>query len=132
MSVAEELSADRRAAIVILTAFSQRDLVERARDAGAVAYLVKPFEKSDLLPAIEIALGRHAELLALDAEVSDLSERLEARKVLDRAKGKLMDQHEMNESQAWRFLQSTAMDERSPVAAVAQRVLDGSLVPTQA
>ncbi|MGB2757389.1 MAG: response regulator [Acidimicrobiia bacterium] len=132
LSVAEELSADRRAAIVILTAFSQRDLVERARDAGAVAYLVKPFEKSDLLPAIEIALGRHAELLALDAEVSDLSERLEARKVLDRAKGKLMDQHEMNESQAWRFLQSTAMDERSPVAAVAQRVLDGSLVPTQA
>lgn len=132
LSIAEELSTHRRAAIVILTAFSQRDLVERARDAGAVAYLVKPFEKSDLLPAIEIALGRHAELLALDAEVSDLAERLEARKVLDRAKGKLMDQHGMSESEAWRFLQTTAMNERGPVAGVAQRVLDGALTPPQA
>ncbi len=132
LSVAEELSADRRAAIVILTAFSQRDLVERARDAGAMAYLVKPFEKSDLLPAIEIALGRHAELQALDSEISDLGERLEARKVLDRAKGRLMDQHAMSESEAWRFLQSTAMNDRSPVAAVGQRVLDGTLLPPQA
>ena len=132
LSVAEELSQDRKAAIVILTAFSQRDLVERARDAGAMAYLVKPFEKADLLPAIEIALGRHAELVALDAEIGDLGERLEARKVLDRAKGRLMDDHGISESDSWKFLQSTAMNERSTVAAVAQRVLDGLLKPPSA
>ncbi len=132
LSVAEELSQDRKAAIVILTAFSQRDLVERARDAGAMAYLVKPFEKAYLLPAIEIALGRHAELVALDAEIGDLGERLEARKVLDRAKGRLMDDHGISESDSWKFLQSTAMNERSTVAAVAQRVLDGLLKPPSA
>src|SRR5205807_878949 len=91
LSAAREISSERLAAVVILTAFSQRDLIEQARDAGAIAYLVKPFQKQDLLPAIEVALGRFSEMQALEAEVKTLEEQLETRKVVDRAKGMLMD-----------------------------------------
>jgi response regulator NasT len=129
LSAARHIAGERLAAVLILTAFSQRDLVEQARDAGALAYLVKPFQKSDLLPAIEVALGRHSELMSLERELSDLAERLEARKLIDRAKGRLMDEHSMSEQQAWRFLQTNAMDRRTKVHQVAQLVIDGELTP---
>ena len=129
LSAARHIAAERLAAVLILTAFSQRDLVEQARDAGALAYLVKPFQKSDLIPAIEVALARHAELTSLERHVGDLEERLEARKLIDRAKGKLMDQHAMDEQAAWRFIQTQAMNNRVKVQVIAQRVLDGDLVP---
>ncbi len=129
LSAARHIAGERLAAVLILTAFSQRDLVEQARDAGALAYLVKPFQKSDLLPAIEVALGRHSELTSLERELSDLAERLEARKLIDRAKGRLMDEHSMSEQQAWRFLQTNAMDRRMKVHQVAQLVIDGELTP---
>ena len=121
LSAARQIAGERLAAVLILTAFSQRELVEQARDAGALAYLVKPFQKSDLVPAIEIALGRYAELAALEREVGDLQERLEARKVVDRAKGRLMDEHGMTEQEAWRFLQQQAMANRVQVGEVARR-----------
>lgn len=129
LSAARQITSERLAAVLILTAFSQRDLVEQARDAGAIGYLVKPFQKGDLIPAIEVALGRYAELRSLEAEVEDLSERLEARKVIDRAKGILMDQHGLREQDAWRFLQTEAMNRRSKVHEVARLVVDGGLVP---
>jgi AmiR/NasT family two-component response regulator len=129
LSAARHVAGERMAAVLILTAFSQRDLVERARDAGALAYLVKPFQKSDLIPAIEIALGRFAELRALDEEVGDLHGRLEARKVVDRAKGRLMDGSAMTEQAAWRFLQQQAMTQRHTIADVARQVVDGELTP---
>ena len=129
LSAARHIAAERLAAVLILTAFSQRDLVEQARDAGALAYLVKPFQKSDLIPAIEVALARHAELTSLERHVGDLEERLEARKLIDRAKGKLMDQHAMDEQAAWRFIQTQAMNNRVKVQVIAQRVLDGDLSP---
>ena len=129
LSAARHIAGERLAAVLILTAFSQRDLVEQARDAGALAYLVKPFQKSDLLPAIEVALGRHSELMSLERELSDLAERLEARKLIDRAKGRLMDEHSLSEQQAWRFLQTNAMDRRTKVHQVAQLVIDGELTP---
>jgi len=129
LSAARHIAGERLAAVLILTAFSQRDLVEQARDAGALAYLVKPFQKSDLLPAIEVALGRHSELTSLERELSDLAERLEARKLIDRAKGRLMDEHSMSEQQAWRFLQTNAMDRRMKVHQVAQLVIDGDVAP---
>ena len=113
----------------MLTAFSQRELVEQARDAGALAYLVKPFQKSDLIPAIEVALARFAELVALERSVDDLQERLEARKLIDRAKGRLMDEHGLDEQAAWRFIQTAAMNDRVRSAEIAQRVLDGELTP---
>jgi response regulator NasT len=129
LSAARLIAGDRLAAVLILTAFSQRDLVEQARDAGALAYLVKPFQKSDLVPAIEIALGRFAELAALDREVGDLQGRLEARKTVDRAKGRLMDQHRLTEQEAWRFLQQQAMTNRVQVGEIARRVVEGELTP---
>jgi response regulator NasT len=129
LSAARHIAGERLAAVLILTAFSQRDLVEQARDAGAMSYIVKPFQKSDLIPAIEVALGRHAELTSLESEVGDLAERLEARKVIDRAKGKLMDQYGMNEQDAWRFLQTQAMNQRRKVHEVAGDVVDGKLEP---
>ncbi len=113
----------------MLTAFSQRDLVEEARDAGALAYLVKPFQKSDLIPAIEVARARHAEMVALELTVLDLEERLVARKLVDRAKGRLMDEHQLDEQGAWRFIQSQAMHDRVKVGAIAQRIIDGDLTP---
>ena len=129
LTAARLISADRLAAILVLTAFSQRELVDEARDAGAMAYLVKPFQEKDLVPAIEVALARHAEVVALERSVGDLEARLEARKLVDRAKGRLMDEHGLDEQSAWRFIQTAAMNGRSSVGQVAQRVLAGELVP---
>ena len=129
ISAAEQIVSARIAPVVILTAFSQRDLVERAREAGAMAYLVKPFQKKDLLPTIEMAVSRFAELVALEKEVTDLSGRLEARKLVDRAKGVLQSANGMTEAEAFRWIQRTSMDSRQSMRAVAQAVIDGSAVP---
>ena len=123
ISAAEQVAHQRLAPVVILTAFSQRELVERARDAGAMAYLVKPFNKTDLMPAIEIALSRFAELSQLESEVDDLTERLETRKLVDRAKGILQDKLGLSEPDAFRWLQKTAMDLRLSMRAVAEGVI---------
>jgi response regulator NasT len=125
ITAAAQIAGNRIAPVVMLTAFSQRDLIERARDAGAMAYLVKPFEKRDLLPAIEMAVSRFAEIRALEAEVSGLRERLEARKLIERAKGALMTQHSLTEPQAFRWIQRAAMDNRTTMRAVAELVLSG-------
>ncbi len=129
LSAAKTIASERLSAVLILTAFSQHDLVEQAREAGALAYLVKPFQKSDLIPAMEMALGRHEQLLALERENNDLAERLEARKAIDRAKGRLMDEHGMTEAQSWRFLQTSAMNTRRKINDVANDVINGALVP---
>ncbi|GIG62750.1 transcriptional regulator [Longispora fulva] len=123
IAAAEKIAGARIAPVVILTAFSQRDLVERARAAGAMAYLVKPFQKSDLVPAVEIALSRFAELHALESEVASLTDRLETRKVVERAKGLLMAQFNMTEPQAFRWIQSAAMDHRMSMRQVADRII---------
>jgi AmiR/NasT family two-component response regulator len=123
ISAAERITAERIAPVLILTAFSQRELVDRARDAGAMAYLVKPFSSAELLPAIEMALSRHAQIAALEAEVSDLAERLETRKVIDRAKGVLQAGRGMTEPEAFRWIQRTAMDQRTSMRAVADSVI---------
>src|SRR3954471_4346740 len=125
ISAAEQIADARIAPVVILTAFSQRDLVERARDAGAMAYLVKPFTKADLLPAIEIAVSRYAEIHALESEVDDLTDRLEARKLVERAKGVLQTDRGMSEPDAFRWIQKTSMDKRRSMRAVAEAVLAG-------
>ena len=125
LTAAERIATDRIAPVVILTAFSQRDLVERARLAGTMAYLVKPFQKHDLMPAIEMAVSRYREMAALEAEVSDLTERLESRKAIDRAKSQLMTQHSWSEPQAFRWIQRTAMDRRKSMRSVAEAVLAG-------
>ncbi|AUS80904.1 ANTAR domain-containing protein [Actinoalloteichus sp. AHMU CJ021] len=124
IEAASLIVGDRVAPVVILTAFSQRDLVERARDAGAMAYLVKPFAKRDLIPAIELAMSRFAEVRALEGEVADLQERLEARKVVERAKGLLMKNQSLSEPEAFRWIQRTAMDRRTTMKAVAEAVLE--------
>lgn len=124
ISAAEAIAGKRIAPVVILTAFSQRDLVERARDAGAMAYLVKPFSKSDLVPAIEMAVSRFAEVSLLEAEVADLSERLETRKAVDRAKGILQQQLSLSEPEAFRWIQKTAMDLRLSMRQVAEGVVE--------
>ncbi|HEY3673635.1 MAG TPA: response regulator [Acidimicrobiia bacterium] len=129
LSAAREIAGDRLAAVLMVTAFSQRELVEQARDAGALAYLVKPFQKSDLIPAIEVALGRFAELTALERDLEDLQSRLDARKVIDRAKGRLMDEHGMSEQDAWRFIQQQAMTNRVRNDEIARRIIDGELTP---
>lgn len=129
LTAAREIAGERLAAVLILTAFSQHDLVEQAREAGALAYLVKPFQRSDLLPAIEMALGRFEEVVALERENADLAQRLEARKTIDRAKGRLMDDHGLSEAASWRFLQKTAMDSRRRIDEVAAEVLGGELTP---
>jgi AmiR/NasT family two-component response regulator len=126
ISAAEQIVAARIAPVVMLTAFSQRELVERAVDAGAMAYLVKPFAKSDLLPTIEVAVSRHAQISALEAEVGNLQERLETRKVVDRAKGRLQTDKGMSEPEAFRWIQKAAMDRRTSMRVVAEGVLDGS------
>jgi AmiR/NasT family two-component response regulator len=123
LAAAERIVSDGIAAVLILTAFSQRDLVQRAAEAGAIGYLVKPFQKSDLVPAIEIALARHAELAAVKKESRGLSEQLETRKLVDRAKGKLMDDQKLSEAEAFRSIQKRAMDERRSMRAVAEEVL---------
>ena len=124
IEAASNIAGDRIAPVVILTAFSQRDLVERARDAGAMAYLVNPFAKRDLVPAIELAVSRFTEVQALEAEVNDLNERLEARKTIEKAKGLLMSKHNLSEPESFRWLQRTAMDRRTTMKAVAQAVLE--------
>jgi len=123
LSAAEQIAAARVAPVIVLTAFSQRELVERARDAGAMAYLVKPFSKNDLVPAIEVARARFAEMTALDGEVRTLEERLETRKVVERAKGVLMTEQGMTEADAFRWIQRTAMNERTSMKALAERIL---------
>lgn len=124
LSAAERIAADRIAPVVILTAFSQRDLVERARDAGAMAYLVKPFSKTDLVPAVEMAVSRYAELSALEAEVSGLQERLETRKLVERAKGLLQSRHGLTEPEAFRWIQKNSMDRRLTMRSVAETVVE--------
>lgn len=123
ITAAERIAAKRIAPVVILTAYSQRDLVERARDAGAMAYVVKPFSVSDLMPAIEMALSRFAEIVALEAEVADLAERLETRKAVDRAKATLQETLSLTEADAFRWIQKTAMDLRLSMREVAEGVL---------
>jgi AmiR/NasT family two-component response regulator len=129
LSVARIINNEKLCGVLILTAFSQREIVEDARDAGALAYLVKPFQKSDLVPAIEVAIGRFRELRALTGEIDALGEQLEARKAIERAKGILMDEVKMTEQDAFAFIQRRAMSERSKMRAVADRVVDGSLRP---
>jgi response regulator NasT len=126
IQAAAQITDARIAPVVMLTAFSQRDLIERARDAGAMAYLVKPFQKRDLLPAIEMATSRFAEIRALEAEVTGLRDRLEARKLIERAKGALMTKHGLSEPEAFRWIQRAAMDNRTTMRAVAELVLSGS------
>ncbi|WP_369137752.1 ANTAR domain-containing response regulator [Modestobacter versicolor] len=123
LAAAEQIAAARIAPVIVLTAFSQRELVERARDAGAMAYLVKPFSKNDLVPAIEVAVARFQEMHALDAEVTDLKERLQARKVVEQAKGRLMAERGMTEAEAFRWIQRTAMNERTSMKALAEAIL---------
>lgn len=129
ISAAEQIVAARIAPVVILTAFSDRDLVERAREAGAMAYLVKPFQKKDLVPTIEMAVSRFAEIVALEGEVSDLNGRLEARKLIDRAKSVLQSDHGLAEPDAFRWIQRASMDQRRSMRTVAQDVVDGLLAP---
>ena len=124
ISAAEKIATDRIAPVVMLTAFSQRELVDRARQAGAMAYVVKPFGKADLIPAIEIARARFAEITAVEAEVSDLTERLESRKAVDRAKGMLQTGLGLTEPEAFRWIQKTAMDLRKSMREVAEGVIE--------
>ena len=129
LEAARIVNEEKICGVLVLTAFSQREVVEQARDAGALAYLVKPFQKSDLIPAIEVAIGRFRELQALSGEVDALGEQLEARKAIDRAKGYLMDHHGLKEQEAFTFIQRTAMSERCRMKDVADRVLAGELAP---
>jgi AmiR/NasT family two-component response regulator len=123
IAAAEQIAGQRIAPVVILTAFSQRDLVERARDAGAMAYLVKPFDQTDLVPAIEMAVSRFTELRQLESEVDDLTERLETRKLVDRAKGVLQQRLGLSEPDSFRWIQKTAMDLRLSMRQVAEGVV---------
>jgi AmiR/NasT family two-component response regulator len=124
ITAAETIVRERLAPVVLLTAFSQTELVERARDAGAMAYVVKPFTPADLLPAVEIARSRHAEMRALEFEIADISERMETRKRVERAKGLLMENMQLNEPEAFRWIQKTSMDRRLTMREVADAVLD--------
>ncbi|MDN5550244.1 MAG: ANTAR domain-containing response regulator [Brevibacterium aurantiacum] len=123
ISAAERIAKARIAPVVLLTAFSQKELVERARDAGAMAYVVKPFTAADLIPALEIALSRHAEISSLESEISDLTERFETRKVVERAKSLLQTSMGLNEPEAFRWIQKTSMDRRLTMREVADTVL---------
>jgi response regulator NasT len=125
ISAAERIGAERICPVVMLTAFSQTELVERARDAGVMAYVVKPFTKADLTPAVEVALSRWAEVTALESEIKDLGERLETRKAVDRAKGVLMAKLKITEAEAFRWIQKTAMDRRMGMREVADAVVAG-------
>jgi response regulator NasT len=129
LEVARIVTEERICGVLILTAFSQREVVEQARDAGALAYLVKPFQKSDLIPAIEVAMGRFRELQSLTGSVDQLERQLESRKLIDRAKGLLMDECEMKEQAAFTFIQRTAMSQRTSMREIAERVLSGELRP---
>jgi two-component system, response regulator PdtaR len=129
IAAAGDIVRERIAPVVMLTAFSQRDLIEQARDAGAMAYLVKPFARHELVPAIELAVSRFAEMRALEGEVAALNDRLETRKPVDRAKGLLMTQQAMTEPEAFRWIQRTAMDRRTTMKAVAEAVVGGLAAP---
>lgn len=129
LEAAGVITSEKLCAVLMLTAFSQREVIEQARDAGALAFLVKPFQRSDLVPAIEVAIGRFRELRDLTGEIDALGEQLEARKLVDRAKGLLIDEVGMSESDAFAFIQRTAMSERIRMRDVADRILDGSLRP---
>jgi len=136
IEAARRISAEQRVAVLILTAFSQRNLIEDARDAGVAAYLVKPFQRGELVPAIEVALARFEEYRAIEEEharlskeVATLTDKLETRQMIDRAKGVLMDHHGMEEGEAFRFIQRTAMDRRIPMRDVAAEVVERKLSP---
>lgn len=129
LTAAREINAERLCAVLILTAFSQRDLIEQARNAGALAYLVKPFQKSELLPAIEMAIGRFHEMKALDEQVRSLEESLEVRKAVDRAKGMIMDDLGWKEHESFKWIQNRAMSERVKMLEIAERVIRTGLRP---
>ena len=136
LSAASEINAERASAVLILTAFSQRNLIEQARDAGALAYLVKPFQQDELLPAIEVALARFNEMQALEAEnvaladdKRNLEQQLATRRWVDRAKGKLMDDHAMREADAFTFIQQTAMNQRTTMREISEKIVGGEIVP---
>jgi response regulator NasT len=129
LSAAREIMEDRLAAVVILTAYAQRELVEQARDAGAMAYLIKPFKQEELVPTIELAVARFREYEVLAEEAKSLADQLETRKLIDRAKGKLMDECGLSEQDSFRFLQKTAMSKRTSMKRISQDVIDGDLRP---
>jgi response regulator NasT len=129
LSAAATITEEKLCAVLMLTAFSQREVVEQARDAGALAFLVKPFQRSDLVPAIEVAIGRFRELRDLTGEIDALGEQLAARKLVDRAKGILIDECAMSEGDAFSYIQRTAMSERVRMRDVADRIIDGELRP---
>ncbi len=129
LSAAATITEEKVCAVLMLTAFSQREIIEQARDAGALAFLVKPFQRSDLVPAIEVAIGRFRELRDLTGEIDALGEQLAARKIVDRAKGILIDECALSEADAFSFIQRTAMTERVRMRDVADRIIDGELRP---
>ena len=129
LEVARQVGDERICGVLVLTAFSQREIIEQARDAGALAFLVKPYQKSDLIPAMEMAIARFRELPALSEQNDVLEEKLEARKIIDRAKGRLIDEFAMKEQEAFAFIQQTAMTERSRMRDVAEKILSGELKP---
>ncbi|GDX18662.1 transcriptional regulator [Actinomycetes bacterium] len=129
LEAAKIVSDKKICPVVMLTAFSQREIIEQARDAGALAYLVKPFQKTDLVPAIELAIARFAELKSLSGEVAALGAQLEIRKLVDRAKGVLIDKHQMSESDAFSFIQSMAMSQRMKMGDIAEQIIAGKLHP---
>lgn len=129
LEAAKIVSDERLCPVVMLTAFSQREIIEQARDAGALAYLVKPFQKSDLVPAIELAIGRFAEMQALSKEVAALGAQLEIRKLIDRAKGVLIDKFKMSEADSFSFIQNKAMSERKKMGDIAELIIGGKLNP---
>ena len=129
LDAARVVSAEKLCPVVMLTAFSQREVIEQARDAGALAYLVKPFQKTDLVPAIELAIGRFREMLTLSGERDALGEQLELRKLLDRAKGLLIDKYSMTEQSAFDFIQKNAMSTRAKMVDVANQILNGQITP---
>ena len=132
LQAAKEIAGERLAAVLMLTAFSQRDLIEQARDAGALAYLVKPFDRNDLVPQIEVALGRHREILALSKEVKGLEQQIETRRTVDRAKGILMDECGLKEHEAFTWIQRTAMAHRRTMKEIAVQVIEQGLRPDPA
>ena len=129
IEAARAIASERHSAVVILTAFSQRELIEQAREAGAMTYLVKPYRREALAPAVEMALARYREMEALEGQVGDLEDRLEVRKILDRAKGRLIDGHGMSEQDAFTFIQRTAMSQRRTMRDVAGDVIEGLIAP---
>jgi len=129
LEAARIINRERICGVLVLTAFSQREVIEEARDAGALAYLVKPFQKNDLVPAIEVAIARFNEMRALNGEIEALGEQLEARKAIDRAKGVLMDKHAMSETDAFGFVQRSAMNHRLTMKDVAEQIVSGAITP---